>query len=127
MNRLHFTGPLRYMDYKSVLLASTVHVYLSRPFVLSWSMLEAMSCGCTVVGSDTPPVREVIRHNENVGLLVDFFDTRKIADTVERALTEAPLRIRLGANARETAVSRYDMQNLLPQHLRILQSAAQGR
>ena len=126
LKRLHFTGPLRYMDYRRVLQASTVHVYLSRPFVLSWSMLESMSCGCTLVGSNTPPVREAIRHNEN-GLLVDFFDTRKIADTVEQALTDAPLRRRLSANARETVVSRYDMQRILPMHLRILEAAAQGR
>ena len=65
MKRLHFTGSLPYAAYLKVIQASTVHVYLTRPFVLSWSMLEAMSCECTLVASDTAPVREVIHHNEN--------------------------------------------------------------
>lgn len=124
--RLHFTGPLPYGLYKLVLQASTVHVYLTKPFVLSWSMLEAMSCGCTLVASNTLPVQEVVTHNEN-GLLVDFFDAQKIADTVEQALTDLELRKKLGTNARETVVKRYDMQNTLPQHLRVLEIAAASR
>ena len=89
-------------------------------------MLEAMSCGCTLVGSDTPPVREVIRHNDN-GLLVDFFSPQNIADTVEEALSDAELRRRLGQNARETVITRFDAQKLLPLHWRVLQEAAAGR
>ena len=126
MDRLHFTGPLNYFSYKKVLQASSVHVYWSRPFVLSWSVLEAMSCGCTLVASDTPPLQEVITHNEN-GLLAPFYDTDKFADTVEMALNDATLRARLGANARETAISRYDMVNTMPQHLRVLERAAASR
>ena len=126
MDRLHFTGPLPYGEYKRVLQASTVHVYLTKPFVLSWSMLEAMSCGCTLVASDTSPVREVVTHGEN-GLLAPFFDTNRLADTVEEALANADLRKRLSLHARETAVSRYDMENMLPQHLRVLENAAGRR
>ena len=126
MERLHFTGLQPYFGYKRVLQASTVHVYLTKPFVLSWSMLEAMACGCTLVASDTEPVREVIKHNEN-GLLTPFFDTDRIAATVEQALDDAALRKRLGENARETAVRHYDAQNTLPQHLRVLQMAYAGR
>ena len=126
MERLHFTGLQPYFGYKRVLQASTVHVYLTKPFVLSWSMLEAMACGCTLVASDTEPVREVIKHNEN-GLLTPFFDTDRIAATVEQALDDAALRKRLGENALETAVRHYDAQNTLPQHLRVLQMAHAGR
>jgi glycosyltransferase involved in cell wall biosynthesis len=64
-----------------------VHVYLTYPFVLSWSLLEALASGCAVVASDTAPVREVIRHVEN-GWLVDFFDGRQLLEAVQKALTD---------------------------------------
>lgn len=125
-NRLHFTGPLPYGDYRQVLQASSVHVYLTRPFVLSWSMLEAMSCGCVLVASDTPPVREVVREGQN-GLLVDFFAPDKLADRVEEALGNKKLRTSLGANARETVKDNYDMERLLQQHIQLVESMAQKR
>ena len=83
-----------------MLQASTVHVYLSRPFVLSWSMLEAMSCGCTLVASATPPVTEVVNDGVN-GLLTDFFDSGKLADRIEEALDDERLRRGLAHRARE--------------------------
>ena len=126
MARLHFPGLLPYVDYRQVLRASTVHVYLTKPFVLSWSMLEAMACGCTLVASNTPPVREVVIDGEN-GLLVDFSDTDKMAAKVAEALDDAALRGQLGINARETAVSRYDMQKTLPKHYYVLEEAMAKR
>lgn len=80
---MHFTGRIPYQHYLQLLRRSSVHVY---PFVLSWSLLEAMSAGCLVVGSRTPPVEEVIRDREN-GLLVDFFSSEQLAATVHRALS----------------------------------------
>ena len=82
LNRVHFTDLLPYDEYLQVLKASSVHLYLTRPFVLSWSMLEALSTGCLVVGSSTPPVKEVIEDGVN-GLLVDFFTPKKIASKMD--------------------------------------------
>lgn len=83
--RTHFFGRVAYDYYRKALQVSAAHVYLTYPFVLSWSMLEAMATGCLVIGSDTAPVREVIRHGEN-GMLTDFFDHSRLADTVAEVL-----------------------------------------
>ena len=123
LSRLHFTGPLPYVDYQRVLRASTVHVYLTYPYILSWSMIEAMSCGCTLIASDTSPVREVVEHEMN-GLLVDFFSPSALASQIERALDDAELRRRLGVAARQTALDRYDMEKLMPQHFQLLKQVA---
>ena len=116
LSRVHFTGHLSKSDYLKVLQASTVHVYLTRPFVLSWSMLEAMSCGCVVVGSDTPPVREVINDRVN-GLLADFFSPLDIARRVEEALEDPVLRRGLSYRARETILDRYSLERVMPRQL----------
>ena len=116
MNRVHFTDLLPYSEYLQVLQASTVHVYLTRPFVLSWSMLEALSTGCLIVGSDTPPVKEVIEDGVN-GLLVDFFNPQQIAARVIEALDNPDKMAKIRQRARETIVEKYDLAKLLPQHL----------
>lgn len=83
--RTHFLGKLPYNVYCKVLQVSSAHIYLTYPFVLSWSMLEAMASGCLVIGSRTGPVQEVITDREN-GLLVDFFNVNEMADRVVEAL-----------------------------------------
>jgi glycosyltransferase involved in cell wall biosynthesis len=108
MSRVHFVGRVPHATLTQLMQVSAVHVYLTYPFVLSWSMMEAMSVGCLVVGSDTAPVREVIEHERN-GLLTDFFDAEAlaqgVAEALERRVHLAPLR----AAARQTIVDRYDL------------------
>ena len=120
--RLHFVGRIEYDVFKRLLQSSSAHVYLTYPFVLSWSMLEAMSSGCLVVGSQTPPVEEVIRHGQN-GLLVDFFDPRAIAETVLEVISKPHLYKLIRQAARRTVIDRYDLHGVsLPRQKALLQS-----
>ncbi len=117
MSRVHFVGNLPYRHFVPLLQLSTVHVYLTYPFVLSWSLLEAMSAGCAIVASDTAPVREAIAGGET-GLLVPFFDTAALADTVCTLAADETARARLGANARAFARATYDLKTIcLPAQL----------
>ena len=116
LSRVHFTDLLPYEEYLQVLQASSVHIYLTRPFVLSWSMLEALATGCLIVASDTAPVTEVIEDNVN-GLLVNFFDPQQISDRVIEALDNPERMTAIRDRARKTILESYDLANLLPQHL----------
>jgi len=124
MTRVHFVGQLPYDAYLALLQVSACHVYLTYPFVLSWSCIEALAAGCLVVGSATPPVQEVIGHGRN-GLLVDFFDVAALANSVVEALA-APAAMRpLRAAARAEAVQRYDLhQACLSRQLALIKSLA---
>lgn len=119
--RLHFPGSLPYGQYKRLLQASDAHVYLTRPFVLSWSLLESMACGCLVVASDTPPVREVIRHGLN-GLLVPFFSPERIAETVLHALDRKEAMRPLREQARSVVENRFALHRLMPAHMNLLRA-----
>ena len=125
LDRLHFTGLLPKHLYREVLLASSAHVYLTVPFVLSWSMIEAMSAGCVVVASDTEPVREVVRDGEN-GLLVDFFDSAALADRICGVLSRPDEFAHLREGARRTAVERYSASRLIPLRAQLLEATASG-
>jgi glycosyltransferase involved in cell wall biosynthesis len=105
--RVNFVGSLPYDQLISVLSISTAHVYLTYPFVLSWSLLDAMACECLLVGSDTAPVREVIKHGET-GLLVDFFDHRALAETLIEACRNSDAYAPLRRAARSKVVAEYD-------------------
>ncbi|MBF0257047.1 MAG: glycosyltransferase family 4 protein [Gammaproteobacteria bacterium] len=123
--RLYFLGRLNYDQYLAVMRLSRVHVYLTYPFVLGWSLLEAMSLGCAIVASDTQPLHEAIRHDET-GRLVDFFDHHALAESV-CALLDAPHeRQRLGQNARAFAQAHYDLKRVcLPQQIAWAEALAQ--
>lgn len=117
LSRVHFVGRLPYANFISLLQLSTVHVYLTYPFVLSWSLLEAMSAGCAIVASDTAPLREAIFHGET-GRVTGFFDRAALADEVCGLLEDAGERARLGANARAFAQATYDLESVcLPRQL----------
>jgi len=118
LSRVHFVGKVPYADFLRVLQVSTVHVYLTYPFVLSWSLLEAMSAGCAIVASDTAPVREAIHHGET-GQLVNFFDSVELARQVIALCDDPAVREKLGAQARAFAVENYDLlTRCLPSQLK---------
>ena len=120
MERVHFLGGLDYKDYLRVMQVSSCHVYLTYPFVLSWSCLEAMSCAKVVVASGTPPVREVIEHGKT-GLLFDFFDVAALSRQVIGVLENPEGFAHLGAAARQRVIERYDLKTrCLPELLKLL-------
>jgi glycosyltransferase involved in cell wall biosynthesis len=115
--RVRFLGNLPYQHFIPLLQLSTVHVYLTYPFVLSWSLLEAMSVGCAIVASDTQPLREAIIHDET-GRLVDFFDANALVNATCDLLDHPQERDRLSKNARAFAIAHYDLKTVcLPQQL----------
>ena len=115
--RVHFLGHVPYQHFIPLLQLSTVHVYLTYPFVLSWSLLEAMSAGCAIVASDTQPLQEAIVDGQT-GLLVPFFDPAALAAKVCALLQDPAKRQSLGARARAFAQANYDLQAVcLPRQL----------
>lgn len=119
-SRVHFLGNIDYKYFIPVLQLSRVHVYLTYPFVLSWSLLEAMACGCAIVASDTAPVREVIKMGQT-GLLANFFSPEDIANQTIRLLENQTLRDSLGQQARAFAVEHYDLRSVcLPKLISII-------
>lgn len=116
-SRVHFLGKVPYAAYREIIQVSRCHVYLTVPFVLSWSSMEAMSMGAVIVGSDTPPVREVMTHGETA-MLVDFHDHEALARQVIEVLEAPGDFAHLGRNARAHMVERYDFTTrCLPVHL----------
>jgi len=115
--RVHLLGNIAYPHFIALLQLSSVHVYLTYPFVLSWSLLEAMSAGCAIVASDTQPLREAIYHDDT-GRLVNFFDIEGLANEICALLADPPARQRLGANARAFAQAHYDLKTVcLPKQI----------
>jgi glycosyltransferase involved in cell wall biosynthesis len=125
-DRLYFLGRLPYPEYLKVLQISSAHVYLSSPFVLSWSMLEAMATGCVVVGSNTPPVVEVIVDGHN-GLLADFFSAEEIAERVLEALERSEQMRSIRSAARRTVIERYALAICLQKQIALIEGAVAQR
>jgi len=115
--RVHFLGRIPYSQFVPLLQVSRVHVYLTYPFVLSWSLMEAMSCEAAIVASGTEPVREVIRDGET-GRLVDFFDQEGLVGRVCELLEDEEQRRALGQAARRLIIDEYDLhKTCLPRQL----------
>lgn len=120
MSRVHFVGRVSYPQFIALLQISRVHVYMTYPFVLSWSLLEGMACGCAIVASDTAPVREAIIDGQT-GLLTPFFEPQTLAQKVIYLLENKAVRDRLGAQARQFAVEHYDLDTVcLPKLMDII-------
>jgi glycosyltransferase involved in cell wall biosynthesis len=116
-SRVHFTGRLPYGSFVTLLQLSRLHIYMTYPFVLSWSLVEAMAIGAPILASDTAPLREVITHGEN-GLLFPFFDTAVLVDRACEMLDDPALRERLSAAGREKILREYDLRTVcLPRQL----------
>jgi glycosyltransferase involved in cell wall biosynthesis len=126
-SRVHMMGQLPYADYLSLLQVSSAHVYLTYPFVLSWSLIESLAAGCLVIGSKTAPVEEAIVDGEN-GLLVDFFSPQAIAEKVADALRRQDELRPLREKARQTAIERYDLKRVcLPAQAALVEKLAEVR
>jgi len=121
VSRIHFTGRVPYETFIDALSLSWAHVYFTYPFVMSWSLLEAMACECLIVGSDTAPVRDAITAGEN-GLLVDFFDHAGLAQTLIEACRSPRRFDHLRRAARQTVEARYDrIRVCLPAWMRLIE------
>ncbi len=126
LNRIHFVGQVPHPLLHELFSVSACHVYLTYPFVLSWSLLEAMACGAVVIGSDTAPLQEVIEPGRN-GLLVDFFDSEALARSIAAVLADRAGHRPLGEAARRTAVEHYDLRSIcLPAQLALVDRLASG-
>lgn len=126
MERVHFVGGLPLNEYLKLLQITSAHVYLTYPFVLSWSLLDAMSCGCPIVASNTQPVLEVMQDNHN-GLLFDFYNIDEQIEKIEYALDNRDKMEDLRHNARKTIVDNYALKDLLPKHIEYVKNLVSKR
>jgi glycosyltransferase involved in cell wall biosynthesis len=125
--RVHFLGRIPYPSFIDLMRVSAAHVYLTYPFVLSWSMLEAMSAGALVIASRTAPVQEVLAHEQN-GLLFDFFDRAALVRLVTDALADPQRHASLRESARASILARYDLRRrCLPQWRAFIETVAARR
>lgn len=117
-----WVGSLSQTELGRLLASSDLHIYLTVPFVLSWSMMDALSCGAVVLGSDTPPVREMIRDGEN-GLLADFFSPEQFAEKALAVLKDPAAFRPLGRAGEQMVVEQYSLEAVLPQMLQLYEDA----
>lgn len=121
LSRIHFLGLIPVTDLATLYCLSDLHFYLTAPYVLSWSMIQAMSAGCVVLGSDTAPVREAIEHNKN-GLLADFYDVDALTEQALKVLRDPAQYRPLGEAARATVMEKYEKEKCLQQLVQLFQN-----
>ena len=121
MSRLHFVGILSYNDYLSLLQVSSAHIYLTYPFILSWSMLEAMAVSCPLIASDTAPVLEYVKDGYN-GILVNFNDIDSIAKKAADVINNSGKYVKMTENARKTVIERCELKDMLKQRMDMINS-----
>lgn len=126
LSKFVFTGHLGTGDLARLLSAGDVHIYLTVPFVLSWSLFDALACGATVVASDTPPVQELIEH-ERTGLLAGFYDVERLAELALAVLDDPPAYRRLGEAGMALIDEQYTLEKCLPKMLALYERAARRR
>lgn len=122
LDRILFAGRIPPPELARLFSLSDLHVYLTVPFVLSWSLMDALACGCTVLASDTPPVREMIRHGEN-GLLADFFDVDGFVEAANQVLDDPAAFRPLGYAGRRLIEEKYTLDRCLPQMMTLFEQA----
>lgn len=125
LEKFAFVGRLSPIELGKTLAATDLHIYLTAPFVLSWSMMDAMSCGAVVLGSSTAPVMEMIQDGHN-GLLADFFSPEQIAERAVEVLKDPAAFRPLGRAAAELISDRYSLRAVLPAMLRLYEETAAG-
>lgn len=126
LSRFVFTGLLPTPDLVNLFAFSDLHIYLTVPFVLSWSLMNALACGVTVLASDTAPVREMIVPGKN-GLLTDFYDTERLANQIGKVLDSPEEYWPLGRAGTEMIRERYSLEVCLPQMLNLYEDALHSR
>jgi glycosyltransferase involved in cell wall biosynthesis len=122
LEKIRFVGRIHPLELAKALAATDLHIYLTVPFVLSWSMMDAMSCGAVVLGSDTAPVREMIRDGGN-GLLADFFSPEAFAATAVEVLKDPDAFRPLGRAAEQMVLEQYSLEAVLPRMLALYEEA----
>jgi glycosyltransferase involved in cell wall biosynthesis len=123
LSRFIFTGLVPTPDLIRIFSRSDLHIYLTVPFVLSWSLMDSLACGCTVLASDTAPVREMIRHGEN-GLLAPFHEPDAFADAALAVLADPAAHAPLAAAGQAMIENQYSLDRMLPKMLDLYRSTA---
>ena len=124
LTRFIFTGRLSPPHLARLLACTDLHIYLTVPFVLSWSMMDAMSCGAVVLGSATKPIQEMIKGDEN-GLLADFFDVEGLAQKAVQAIRDPAAMRPLGRAAEAMIAEQYSLEAVLPEMLKLYEEASE--
>ncbi len=126
LSRFIFTGRVEPNELVNVFSLSDLHIYLTVPFVLSWSMMNSLACGCTVLGSATAPVKEMIRHREN-GLLADFFDVDGLTELALEVMEDPEKYRHLGEAGAKMIEQSYSLKKMLPKMLDLYERTLQGQ